>query len=469
MADLEHPTRPAPRDRRPRNRVALACALVATMTWGCSSNPTPARATATFEGIGDLRGGTFRSEALAISDDGHVVIGRSSSAHSSEEGFRKVAGDTLIPLLGPGGTHVAGEPRALTPTGDVIAGKIVSSGFLQAARWTAATDWAPLPDIPGGGFASQALGMSDDGSVLVGWGSSSAGNESARWVNGSVVAMGDLPGGSYNSAAACITADGSIIVGTGYSASGAEVYRWTSGTGMVGLGEIPGGAYNSEPFGMTPDGSVIVGEAGTSNGTEAFRWTQAGGFAPLGDFPNGPFESIALDVSADGATVVGFGTTAAGPEAFVWDAANGMRRLKDVLLAAGVSAVADWALTEATGISADGRVIVGNGTNPFGNTEGWIANLPAVVAVPPPAGGLFIHGVLVRATGFQIELTLAADAAAKLALFDVTGRRLAQQWLAGGGGRRRVELGAAGLAPGIYWVRLEQAGQSRVAKAALAR
>jgi len=436
---------------------------------GCSSNPAPARATASFEGIGDLRGGTFRSEALAISDDGQVVIGRSSSARSSEEGFRKVASDTLIPLLGPGGVRVTGEPRALTPAGDVIAGKIFISGFLQAARWTAATDWVPLSDIPGGDFASQVLGISADGSVLVGWGASPAGYESARWVNGSVVAMGDLPGGAHNSAAACISADGSTIIGTGYSASGAEVFRWGSGTGMVSLGEIPGGAYYGEPFGMTPDGSVIVGKAGTSSGTEAFRWIQAGGFQVLGDLPNGVFESIAFDVSADGATVVGVGATQAGPEAFVWDAGNGMRRLKDVLLAAGVSAVADWMLTEATGISADGRVVIGNGINPVGNTEGWIANLPAVVAVPPPSGGLFIHGVLVRATGFQIELTLAADAVAKLALFDVTGRRLAQQWLSGGVGRRRVELAASDLAPGMYWVRLEQAGQARVVRAMLAR
>jgi len=404
----------------------------------------------------------FHSEALAISDDGRVVVGRSSSAHSSEEGFYKIAADTLVPLLGSGGVHVTSEPPSLTPLGDVIAGR-VSTGSLQAARWTATTGWVALPDIPGGDFASQVLGISADGSVLVGWGASPAGYEAARWVNGNVIAMGDLAGGFHNSAAAQVTADGGIIVGTGYSAAGAEVFRWSSTTGMVGLGEIPGGEYYSEPFGMTPDASVIVGKAGTSQGTEAFRWT-AQGFQPLGDLPNGIFESIALDVSANGATVVGLGTTDLGPEAFVWDATNGMRRLKDVLLAAGVTAVTEWQLTEATGISADGKTIIGNATNPTGNTEGWIATLPAVLDVSPPHTALAIHAVQARPTGFEIDLTLAAATPANLTLFDVAGRRLAERMLTQGPGRHHIELPTTGAASGIYWLRLEQAGEQRVAR-----
>lgn len=453
MPRFENPTRPA-----------LFAALIVAAGHACSASSSAA---VSFVGIGDLPGGAFQSEALAISDDGRVVVGRSSSARSSEESFYKLPGDTLIPLLGPGGTPVASEPRSLTPDGGVIAGKIANPS-LRAARWTAATGWLPLSDLPGGDFASQALGISADGSVLVGWGASPAGYEAARWVDGNVVAMGDLPGGPFNSAAALITADGAVIVGTGYSAAGAEVFRWTSGAGMVGLGEIAGGAYNSEPFGMTPDASVIVGEAGTVNGTEAFRWTPAG-YAPLGDLPGGAFESIALDVSADGERVVGFGTTALGMEAFLWDATHGIRRLKDVLLASGAPAVADWTLREATGISADGRVVVGNGINPAGQGEGWIANLPAPLDVPPVRGALALHAVAARAAGFQVEFTLADGAPARLALYDLTGRRLAERVLAGGGGRQRVELPSAGLASGVYWVRLAQAGQSRVARTARLR
>lgn len=99
---------------------------------------------------------------------------------------------------------------------------------------------------------------------------------------------------------------------------------------MVGLGDLAGGQFSSEPFGLTPDASVIVG----------------------------------------------FGNTAQGSKAFIWDATDGMRNLKNLLVAAGLQAVEERRLTEATGISADGRIIVGNGTHPSGQTEGWVVELP---------------------------------------------------------------------------------------------
>lgn len=43
-------------------------------------------------------------------------------------------------------------------------------------------------------------------------------------------------------------------------------------------------------------------------------------------------------------------------------------------------------LREALGISADGKTIVGYGTNPDGNAEAWLARLDTpVVAAPVPA------------------------------------------------------------------------------------
>jgi hypothetical protein len=175
-----------------------------------------------FTGIGDLPGGRYHSEALGISDDGKVIIGRSSSARFEEEGFFRTVHDGLIVLQGPASAPVSSEPRALTPNGEIIAGKTASARGIEAARWTAATGWTGLGDIAGGMFGSQALGISADGAVIVGWGTSNAGYEAARWVNGNALAMGDLPGGAYNSAAALVSADGKTIVGTGNSARGLE-------------------------------------------------------------------------------------------------------------------------------------------------------------------------------------------------------------------------------------------------------
>ena len=364
--------------RLPRLLSLAAIAVLALA--GCQSDngtaPGPTPATPSFRALGDLPGGDVHSEALAVSDDGHVVVGRSSSARFTEEGFVWAGADTLTPLLGAGLIPVASEPRALTATGDVVAGKIGIAGGFEAARWTAGTGWVGLGDIAGGTHISQALGISASGSVLVGWGSSDAGFESVRWTAGTPVAMGDLPGGVFNSAAAQVSADGGTISGTGGSAGGPEAYVWTQAGGMVGLGDLAFGAFESEAFGMNGAGTVIVGEGTSAAGVEAFRWTAAGGMEGLGDLPGGPVQSTAFDVSDDGAIVVGFATTGAGSEAFIWDAAHGMRNLKDVLVAAGVTALAGWTLTEATGISADGRTVIGNGTNPSGQAEGWIARWP---------------------------------------------------------------------------------------------
>jgi len=328
-------------------------------------------AVASFRGLGDLPGGAFHSEALAVSDDGKVVAGRSASQHSEEEGFLWTAGGGPKEMPGPGGAHVPGEPRAIDASGKVAAGKIFLNGSLEAAHYTKEKGWTLLGDLEGGGTGSQVLGMSADGSVLVGWGTSGSGLEAARWVGGKATAIGDLPGGAFHSAAAAASADGATIAGTGTTERGPEAFLWTASAGIVSLGELEGGEHASEPFGISPDGTTVVGKSSSSRGTEAFRWTKAGGMQALGDLAGGEFMSLAFDVSSAG-LVVGTATGEHGPEAFVWDDAHGLRSLRDVL----APFAAGWQLTEAVAITPDGRTIVGNGIDPDGKPEGWVARLP---------------------------------------------------------------------------------------------
>ena len=86
--------------------------------------------------------------------------------------------------------------------------------------------------------------------------------------------------------------------------------------------------------------------------------------------------SIASGVSADGSVIVGGSTSASGWEAFLWTSGGGMQSLRDLLIAGGVTGLTDWSSLGATGVSADGRTIVGGGINPSGNHEGWIATIP---------------------------------------------------------------------------------------------
>ena len=70
-----------------------------------------------------------------------------------------------------------------------------------------------------------------------------------------------------------------------------------------------------------------------------------------------------------------------------------MRRLADVLTEHGLD-LSGWTLQTATGLSASGRTVVGWSTNPSGDTEGFVATLPARV-IPTPSLGPFGLALLV--------------------------------------------------------------------------
>jgi probable HAF family extracellular repeat protein len=78
----------------------------------------------------------------------------------------------------------------------------------------------------------------------------------------------------------------------------------------------------------------------------------------LGDLEGGILASSAADVSADGSVVVGQGSSKAGPEAFRWSQADGMVGLGDLRGGEFQSA--------ARAVSADGAVVVGVGRRAAG-------------------------------------------------------------------------------------------------------
>ncbi|UCG15414.1 MAG: fibronectin type III domain-containing protein [Phycisphaerales bacterium] len=351
---------------------------------------------ASFRALGDLPGGDYVSRAYDVSADGLVVVGVSSSANGGEA-FRWTIGTGMVGLGDlPGGSY-SSWARGVSGDGSVVVGVGKSASGTEAMRWRSSGGMVGLGDLPGGAFASLADGVSWDGAIVVGFGQSSSGTEAFRWTSGGgMTGLGELPGGDFFSWARGVSGDGSTVVGVSASESGDEAFRWTSGDGIVGLGDLPGGSFSSSAYGASENGSVIVGHAISSDGREAFRW-EDGVMVGLDDLPGGGFGSWALDVSADGSVVVGLGETALGTEVFIWNAADGMRDFRELLIAEGVTGLTGWTLGKPQGISADGLVIAGFGTNPDGNQEAWIARIapetpPDVVDVSaaerPDASGL---------------------------------------------------------------------------------
>jgi probable HAF family extracellular repeat protein len=190
--------------------------------------------------------------------------------------------------------------------------------------------------------------------------------------------IGSLTGPRGSSVARGVSGDGTVIVGYSLNSKGRhEAFRWTEDKGMVGLGELFKEGSAGGAAAVSTDGSTIVGSCTSivSGDTQAFRHTAAGGIVGLGDLPGDLLWSHATAVSADGSIVVGESfTDLPGGGAFIWDETHGMRQLHAVLLDAGLD-VAGWTLSVATGISADGRTIIGSGIDPENNYLPWLATL----------------------------------------------------------------------------------------------
>ena len=174
---------------------------------------------------------------------------------------------------------------------------------------------------PIGSFS--AIAVSGDGEVIAGSRpATGAFTEAVRWQDGVLTGLGDLDGGNLLSRANDVSQDGSVIVGFGSLGPGGsdviEAVRWDDGV-IMGLGH-PGDATWSVANAVSADGGVVVGEAMFLN-TLGFPETHAAiwdgqGAQWLEDVLEETFgldlSQYSLDravgISADGRTIVGVGS-----------------------------------------------------------------------------------------------------------------------------------------------------------------
>ena len=93
-----------------------------------------------------------------------------------------------------------------------------------------------------------------------------------------MVGLGDLAGGIFNSVANGVSADGSVVVGRGSGTSGNEAFLWDAANGMQSLQNVLvaqlgldlTGWNLAEATGISADGLTIVGYGIHDGLTEAF-------------------------------------------------------------------------------------------------------------------------------------------------------------------------------------------------------
>ena len=219
--------------------------------------------------------------AQGISADGSVVVGSAILDSGDQVAFRwTAAGTQLLPSLPSEFPRSAAW--AVSADGSVVVGSGSEDLTPVAVRWVgdqAQSLGALLPD-PTQDTEAVARAVSADGSVVVGFTHSPNGRyEAFRWTQaGGMVGLGDLPGGPFESLAVGVSADGSTVLGSSERNGNNQAFRWTAGTGMV---ELIGMEFAKT---ASADGSVIGGL--WHNGADeliAMIWTEATGARRLSD------------------------------------------------------------------------------------------------------------------------------------------------------------------------------------------
>lgn len=310
--------------------------------------PLMVSAASTITALGVLPG-KASSSASGVSGDGQVVVGTSTDTRgTANEAFRWTASGGMVGLgFLPGGSTSVG--RAVSKDGTTIVGDATSS----YAKVIGGTEAFRYRDGVMSGLhtstlliMSQGWAVSGDGSVVV------DSNGSRRWTSALGVEQNIIPYTGFG-----VSSDGSVVVGR---SSGFVAQRWTAATGVVDFPNAAGGS--SAANAVSGNGLVAVG----NKNNVACYWSQSAGFVSIG---TAGVISSALAVNYDGSMIVGRANTApgGGTEAFIWTAAGGMQSLANLLKTQGVD-LSFWlykgavSLVEATGISDDGRFLVGNGT-----------------------------------------------------------------------------------------------------------
>lgn len=177
-----------------------------------------------------------RSGANAVSANGLVIAGLNISA-AAAEAFRWTSSDGMVGLGAfPNSRTDFTQAFAISSDGSVVVGNAVTPRGVEAFRWTEITGMIALGDFPGGTVSSFGRSVSADGWSVVGSGRDESGRRAFLWDPiGGLQNLQDLlaakPGldleGWVLEGALGISADGSTIVGYGKNPLG-QTEAWVA-------------------------------------------------------------------------------------------------------------------------------------------------------------------------------------------------------------------------------------------------
>ncbi|MFT4540686.1 MAG: putative membrane protein [Planctomycetota bacterium] len=277
-------------------------------------------------GAPPLTSGTPGGRAYAVSGDGAVIVGATDFEVEGDASFIWRRNGSFAALDTVRGSYRS-EALAVSQDASVIVGKSHFSGSYvsfpshkEGIVWIDGRERAT--GLFPGGFQSEARGVSGDGRIVVGQAlrSKEEGQTAFRWtVEQGLVSLGDLPGGYHFSRANDASHDGSVIVGYGTISFDFATFavdhracRWTA-SGVEELPAVPN-TYLSEAVAVTPDGQTAVGWARAPGDNRAAIWDPIHGGRDIVTVMEASGVDMsdwkmthATAVSADGHVVVGYG------------------------------------------------------------------------------------------------------------------------------------------------------------------
>jgi hypothetical protein len=318
-------------------------------------------------------GGPAGTMSALVSRDGTTVAGAfitDARAHLGH--WYRWSGNDFTDL-GAVGPLVTGTPTAIDCTGDTLAGHLfavpkdpgdrVSAHVLRWRKGESFRELAPTyaaePSTPA--FVNA---ISADGEIILGRIGESP--QLTRWIGNGAPEPVNTGGAFDGPENVSFDAEGRVFLGT----SGRLATLWRSGQAVVRITEA--NAYSTTPSAISAGGDYVVGtlslQTGAGNG---YLWNAKTGIVRLGNY------LIPRAVSANGTVVVGLVPPGGGPDSeFIWDKAHGARSLASVLASYDLHLPAGFRIVDLTGVSDDGRVVVGSAVDSSGNQAAFRAVLP---------------------------------------------------------------------------------------------